>query len=461
MQNLDEIYYEQLSAIAGEIQASPLLAEYLENEEEEYYNALRQEFEPQISDLHNRVALEAPLQLTIFERYLLNEAFEGLYLPRVLGFAVLRGEINDQYRYVRPNEHFKEVLMAICVSPHFELLKKRIGQTIQVGFALSSDIWITNLLSLIENRRVRHFLLQQRLEKYHDPKAREALYKRYANQFRGAMYISADFPETLGEMKAGFSALRHFLLQRFAAGVDNASIKSQIFDFLDQTEFQGNEEYVQMLALCGQFIELDEAEQERFKAHFERERKKYPQFDRIFLQYLLAINESFPIKPEQDMRMSRLADKTVADKISDYYKIADKIHTLGYVHPEAIEAVREFYNSHKGLSVESACLRALIYNYFHQLINGLQISEYPAFIELSQIFNLYIKIFSNQEFNQALEELSLAYTGKLLRYFTDKRGRDYQDIKKFMSTQFVEMGFLNEKELAEMFKIKRKPKKEA
>lgn len=461
MQNLDEVYLEQLSAIAGAIQNSPLLAEYLENEEEEYYNALRQEFEQMIGELYHQVAIDAPLQLTIFERYLLNEAFEGLYMPRILGFAVLRGEINDQYRYVRPNEHFKEILLAICHSPHFELLKKRIGQTIQVGFALSSDIWISNLLSLIENRRVRYFLQQQHSDKYHDLKAREALYKRYANQFKGNLFISADFPETPGEMKAGFSALRQFLLQRFAAGVDNTSLKPQLFNFLDNPEFSGHEEYVQMLALCGQFIELDNAEQARYKAHFERERKTYPQFDRVFLQYLLTINESFPIKPEHDLRMSRLVDKTVADKISDYYKIADKIHTLGYVHPEAIEAVREFYNSHKALSVESACLRALVYNYFHQLIKGLQISEYPAFIELSQIFNLYIKIFGNQEFNQAVEDLSLEYTDSLLQHFTDKRGRDYQDIKKFMFNQFVEMGFLSEKELSEKFKTKRKVKKEA
>ncbi|MFN4080636.1 MAG: hypothetical protein ACK4NS_07020, partial [Saprospiraceae bacterium] len=89
MQNLDEVYLEQLSAIAGAIQNSPLLAEYLENEEEEYYNALRQEFEQMIGELYHQVAIDAPLQLTIFERYLLNEAFEGLYMPRILGFAVL------------------------------------------------------------------------------------------------------------------------------------------------------------------------------------------------------------------------------------------------------------------------------------------------------------------------------------------------------------------------------------
>ncbi len=44
---------------------------------------------------------------------------------------------------------FKEVLFAICNSSNFEYLRKRIGQTIQTGFALSSDIWVTNLINEI------------------------------------------------------------------------------------------------------------------------------------------------------------------------------------------------------------------------------------------------------------------------------------------------------------------------
>ena len=215
MQPLDDQYYNRLNDIAAAIQESPNLASYLEEEEDEYYNALRQEFEPLLSDLHHQVAGEAPLQLVTFEKYMLEPAFEGLYLPRILGYAVLRGEINDQYKYVRPNDHFKDILLAICKSVHFEQLKKRIGQSISVGFALSSDIWITNLMSLVENKRIRYFLQQQNNDRYRDPKERADLYRRYSNQFRHELYYSADFPNTLGEMKANFSALRQFLLKRF------------------------------------------------------------------------------------------------------------------------------------------------------------------------------------------------------------------------------------------------------
>ncbi|MCK6694304.1 MAG: hypothetical protein L6Q97_19655, partial [Thermoanaerobaculia bacterium] len=68
MQPLDEKYYNRLNEIANAIQDAPALAQYLEEEEDEYYNELRQEFEPQLSNLHHEVAAEAPLQLVTFEK---------------------------------------------------------------------------------------------------------------------------------------------------------------------------------------------------------------------------------------------------------------------------------------------------------------------------------------------------------------------------------------------------------
>jgi hypothetical protein len=456
MQTLDDKYYNRLNEIAAAIQESPDLAQYLEEEEDDFYNALRQEFEPMLSELHHQVAAEAPLQLVTFERFLIEPPFEGLYLPRVLGYAVLRGEINDQYRYVRPNDHFKEILLAICRSVHFEQLKKRIGQTISVGFALSSDIWITNLMSLVENKRIRYFLQQQKNDRFRDVKDRAELYQRYANQLRNEQYHSADFPTSLGEMKANFSALRQFLLKRFEKGGDNASLKEQVKDFLNNKDFQGTEEYLEMLAMSGNFTDFDPAERLAFATHFERERRSLPEFDKRYLRFLAALYQSPGISAPNDERMSAVADKAWKDKISDYYRIADKIHSLGYVHPDAIEAVQDFYNTHEGLSVESECLRQLVLTYFVRLINGLSIREYADFFELNKIFGIYMKIFGNQQFNQAVEKHSMVYVGKLLKIFTDKRGKDYQDVKRFVSTQFVDFGFLKDKEVVEMFKTRRK-----
>jgi hypothetical protein len=461
MQPLDEKYYDRLNEIAVAIQDSPNLALYLEEEEDEYYNALRQEFEGLLSDLHHQVAAEAPLQLVTFEKYLLEPPFEGLYLPRILGYAVLRGEINDQYKYVRPNDHFKDILLAICHSVHFEQLKKRIGQSITVGFALSSDIWITNLMTLVENKRIRYFLQQMKTDRYRDVKERADLYRRYSNQFRNELYYSADFPSSLGEMKANFSALRQFLLKRFEVGGVNDSLKEQMKGFLDNKSFQATEEYLEMLAMYGNFTDLDPAERLAFATHFERERRSFPEFDVRYLRFVVALYQSPGLSSVNDERMSAAVDKNWKDKISDYYRIADKIHSLGYVHPDAIEAVQDFYNTHEGLSVESECLRQLVLTYFARLINGLTEREYTDYFELNKIFAVYMKIFGNQQFNQAVEKVSLNYVGKLLRRFTDKRARDYQDVKRFVSTQFVDFGFLTDKEVVEMFKTRRKRRKGA
>jgi hypothetical protein len=457
MQELDPKYYARLQEIAAAIQESPALAQYAEEEDEEQYTELRQQFEPYISELHHWVAAEAPLQLVTLEKYLLNELFEGLYLPRVLGYAVLRGEVSDQFRYLRPNDHFKDVLLAICASPHFDQLRKRIGQTIQVGFALSSDIWITNLLSLVDNKRVRSFLMQLKSDRYRDTKDRAELYQRYARQLRNELYFSADFPTSLGEMKANFSALRQFLMKRFEVGGDNQSLHQQIQDFLNNEQFQNTDEYLEMLAMYINYMELDAPTKELVGKHFERERRALLEFDEKYLQFLLTCYESKAgITSLQDERVSGLIDKSRPDKLSDYYRIADKIHSLGYVHQDSIDAVQDFYASHEGLSVETECLRRLVLVYFTRLIQGLTERDYADYFELNKIFGLYMRIFDNQQFNQAMERISMDYVNKLLKRYSDKRSRDYQDIKKFVSVNFQEFGFLKEKEVIELFKTRRK-----
>ena len=159
MNTVDQKYLTSLESIKSGIQNSDLLATYLDTEEEEDYLALKNYFEPQINELHEKVAGENPLQLVSFERKLFNEGFEGLYLPRVLGYSVLRGEINERIKYIRPQDHFKDVIVTICNSLNFDQLKNRIGQTMQVGFALSSDIWISNLKGLFSNKKIVAFLL--------------------------------------------------------------------------------------------------------------------------------------------------------------------------------------------------------------------------------------------------------------------------------------------------------------
>ena len=176
MIDLDKKYSDRLKSIEDSIQESEFLSQYLDEEDEQFYNQLKEAFEEQINELHNEVAQNDPLQLVSLEENICNPMLEGLFLPRILGYAVLRGALNENYKYLRPQEHFKNVLLAICNSSNFDLLSQRIGQTVEIGFALSSDIWITNLIAEIANKNVKTFLQDLKLIKYRDIRSRTVSY---------------------------------------------------------------------------------------------------------------------------------------------------------------------------------------------------------------------------------------------------------------------------------------------
>jgi hypothetical protein len=114
--------------------------------------------------------------------------------------------------------------------------------------------------------------------------------------------------------------------------------------------------------------------------------------------------------------------------------------------------------SHEGLSAFNEGIRRTVFRYLKQLVDNLLPSQYSDFFEITKLFAVYMGLFGNQQFNQNLKELSMSYVRKLLKVYTDKRGKDYQDIKKFVSSTFRDFKFLNEKEIVNLFKTRRKRK---
>lgn len=458
MEALDQKYAIELESIKGAIQSSNLLATYQESEEEEDYLALRNEFEPSIENLYSRVAIENPLQLIGMEKKLCDAGFEGLYLARVLGYAVLRGEVDEQYRYKRPQDHFKEVLLSVCNSSNFDYIKSRIGQTVQVGFGLSSDIWITNLIEQVANKRVAGFLKTQVLPKYRELPERKAAYGRYSRQFSDAAFQSTEFPKTMGELKVMFSSLKQFLLHRAQHSEHNESLLPNIVDFLNNTALQFSREYVEVLAIFAHFYDYN-AQQNWLKDLFNRARKDSPSFEVEYFEFLDdLLNSELEVGPAEDAKIIALLDWTIEDELSRYYRLIEIIHSRGYVHDDTVDAVRNFYDQHEGLSTVNECLRRAIFRHFRQLMHNLPEDSYPDYFELNKTFSLYMNLFNNQQFNLDVKKLSMNYIQKLLKKYIDKRGKDYQDIKKFVSHTFVELGFMSEKEIVELFKTRRRKK---
>lgn len=458
MEALDTKYVIELDSIKGAIQSSNLLAAYQDTEEEEDYIALRSEFEPSIENLYQRVAVENPLQLISMEKRLCDPGFEGLYLARVLGYAVLRGEIDDQYRYKRPQDHFKDVLLAICNSPNFEYIKNRIGQTVQIGFGLSSDIWITNLIEQITNKRVTTFLRSQVLPKYREMDARRDAYARYSKQFSDAAFQSAEFPKTPGELKTMFSSLRQFLLHRAKHTDHNDSLLPNIIAFLNNPVLQFSREYLEVLVIFTHFYDYS-AQKHWLKDLFNRARREYPSFESEYFEFLeFLLNTDLDVDNTADEKMIGIIDWNTDDELTRYYRLVEIIHSRGYVHDDTIEAVRNFYDQHEGLSTVNECLRRSIFSHFQRLLKHLPVESYTDYFEFHKTFALYIQLFNNQQFTLDVKRLSMDYVQRLLKKYIDKRGKDYQDIKKFVSHVFVELGFLTDKEIVELFKTRRRKK---
>jgi len=476
MEKLDPKYQMELDTLRGVIQSSDLLATYLDDEEEASYQALREAFEPQIEALFERVAENHPLQLTVFEDAVLHPEFEGLYAARILGFSVLRGEIDAEYRYIRPQDHFKDALLRIADSSNFEWIKAKIGQSCQIGFALSSEIWVSNLISQVENKKVRHFYESMILDKYRLLSARKLAYDGYYRQFLHHNYHSADFPTTVGELKSGFSSLEKFIQYRIKAGKVNQSLLPNFKEFLNNEAFKKEDEYLRMLILFSRYFPHD-GHEEWIKGILNDARVNFPGFNEKYFKYLLEIEKNgLPLDKASDLNLIQLLDTSINDDLLRYCMLTQVIHEKGYIHEDAIEATRGFYENHFGLSDINESLRHTIYGHFETLMKNLPEEDYKMFTgqdhkkseeeatrdeSIARFMKLYMDIFANQEFNIRLRDLSMSFVNRCMKKFTDKRSAPYQDVKHFVMDKFPDWEFMREKEVVELFKTRRKRKAKA
>lgn len=462
MEALDKKYLSALEEIKAKIQSSSHLEKFLDEEEDDDYKALAAEIEPEIQELYLTIADKNPLQLVAFENELLDDEYEGLYLPKVVGYAVLRGAVDENFKYRHPQVHFKEILLDIANSANFDMIKQRIGQSVQVGFALSSDIWITNLLEKISNKRVKNFLESQKAEHLRDADKRAIAYRNYQKQFATLNFLSAEFPSNSAELKTMYHALRTFLLYRADSAYDNSSLHPHLSDLISNKKLRNTDDYLELMMIIGMFYDLDAKEQKQYAEALKDLNSDSEELQDAFFTKCLGFRaEGIQITAEADKRMAKLAESSgISGNLGEYYKLMELIHSKGYIHEDSIEAVRKYHDQHEGLSEENENLRATIFTNFASFLDNLDVESYTEYFQITKTFILYINIFSNQKFNQDVKDLSLRYIRRLIKRYTDKRGRDYQDIKKFVKSTFLDLNFMSEKELVALFKTKRKKKAE-
>ena len=462
MYPLNEAYKQHLEAIAEAIQASPNLASYLEEEEDQFYEALKNEFEPQIEQAHQQLVDYSPLEIESFEKVLFDERFEGLFLPRVLGYAVLRGEVNEHFYYARQNDHFGAVLQSIAKNSNFDQIRNRIGQSVQCGFALSSDIFVTNVVNDIPSKRVRQFLQAQRATDARTLEGRRRIYRRYAKQFTGRNYHYANFPLEAHELTTHINAVNDFLQFRVSGDLNNDAIAPTLHAMIAEEDFAGRKEILRPIVFYGTFFQQEPNDRGELMTIINRERNADPEgTSQEILRVILDLkrDRNFTFGAEQELNLGSIISRNIEDELTAYFNLTDKIHKDGYVNPSVHEAIQEELRNHAGLSPFAENIRESILQYFQQLATGLgtEESDYNQYFEITEKqFPVYIKLFGNESFNQDLRQLAKKYVKGLTKVHTNKRGKDYRDIKKRTVRTWQDFGFMTEKQLKEFFKTPRK-----
>ena len=457
MQALAPEYAQRIEEIKTAIQESEELTTYLESEESDDYNVLKETYEPEIIALHEEAATYYPLQLEAMELALLDPGLEGLFMPKLLGYAVLRPRVNEESgMYYRSQEHLREVLLSIARSNAFSELEKRVGQGVTVALALSTNVWVTTVIAEIPNRHPRNFFEQHYDRSLHTPEQRMQRYRRYKAQFRHDNYAAAAFPADLSELSTGYPALESFLRLRFSRELDNLSLVDPVLTFLENEDFAATKEYERFLALTGLFVEVPEEEENALRTRI-RDYSQRPGFADRYFAFLAELHhdDEIDVTPEVDRRMALRVGVTGEGPLPTYYALVTKIHDHGINALETQDAIRLFLREESGLSNVAECVRQTILRYFRQLLSGLDEDTYAEFFEITKLFSVYFDVFGNESFKQSVRSQSMRYVKSLLKRYTDKRGRDYQDIKKFVKRVFVDLGFLTEKESTNLFKTKR------
>ena len=464
VQPLDDKYKKLLDKIALAIEKSPEWVQLLEHEDEETYKELRKKFEPYLAKVHHAVAVEAPLQLFELEDLMLDDRFAGLFLPRILAYTILRGSINDNYKFVRPVDRFEKVLRAIVQSPNFEFIVPRIGQTIELGFALSSNVWVNNFIESITQPRIQKSLQQYIRLKYKELRARKSLYHRYKRQFKNYIYETTPFPENAREFALLYQDIIRFLKARQSRGLNHTSYILELNAIVQSPAYHELDEYIPVLYTLVNYITYDDSFEKNLADVFNALRKKRKDLSsKYFEEHLKNLQEGIDDLKKLDERVYKLLDKNIKDDLLAFYEVMHFIHTEGYLKEATIEAINTFYQSYPILSDINESLRMAVFNLFRQYVDRLNEEDYIEFFEFHTRFRQYIDIFQKETFRNSIKKLCYDYLRRTLLYYrrledVNKSKEAMKELKRLVKQWYSDQGFgfFKDKEINALFSTKRK-----
>ena len=266
-------------------------------------------------------------------------------------------------------------------------------------------------------------------------------------------------PDDKDQLLIEAGSLKDFLILRGLNNHNNDSLKPALVKFLGNSNFYDSKDFYELCIIIGAHFDLGADNMAKLKETMSSIRANHDEDSNHIFEILSSHSDRVKgLSMESEKSLSSIVDRSSNDKISSYFNMLDTVNTLGYVHGDAINAVREYYYQNEGLSNENKVIRKSILSKLSLFLNNLSVEEYTEYFEINKVFTEYMEVFDNQKFNQDLKDLSLKYVKKCLKFYKDKRSKEYQDIKKFVKTTFIDHGFMTDKQVTELFKTKRKPR---
>src|SRR5699024_6172220 len=133
--------------------------------------------------------------------------------------------------------------------------------------------------------------------------------------------------------------------------LDSSTFSGELVEFLEKENHQEAQEFVNILGLSAHFIEFENEEKERVASIYSRLRQEDDDFQRKHFYFLERLMKSdIQVTMESFDRLFNLLSESIQDDIYEFYQVQHIIREHGLGSEVTIDAVRQAYNNHEGLS---------------------------------------------------------------------------------------------------------------
>ncbi len=451
---LDSEFITKFEAIKSFMMGHETYQNYIDQIDQESFDAMKATLDPYLMALFNDVAGKAPLQLIALEDLIMDEELEGLFLPEILTFNVLRASVNDKSKFTRTPDRLERIIRFICISPGFDFIKNTIRLPLRLSLVMSSSIWGHKLAESIQARRSREYILQQLQEARRDEHASALQYKRLRDTYRHIAYQSAPVPVPGSTWKIQYIDFRKFIIDRINHSQDNAALKPSIYEMLNEEYFSGSEEIIELLILLAHFFELEDDDFEAVEELFARFRANHSSFNEVYFDILrsLLLKDELTFSTSNAAIISDLLESTKGgDDLTEFYHLMTACDESELLTEDFVAKVELFSSQHRELVPVTSCLKIILLQIIDHEISEILGSDYTTLPDRIYLYDRIAEAFLEASYRESVAEVIVGHL-KVLMFYYDKSEPEFKEIKKMVGGTPVDYGFITMKEIRSLYR---------